>query len=207
MGEVNPTFGQIVVHTQVEKAMLALLEEWLPTYLAEVERQNDIEPCSIARPKSYATSVEADLNPAERMPAIIAVSPGTTGEPTREGDQWDAWFQITVVALVMTPEEMSTRDMCGFYAAAIRSLVLQHASLGSDLVVGTVWDGEEYQGEPGDQRNRTRGAALVHFRVKIGNLVDRSRGPLIADVDNPCDPVPEISTVQTVEIDVNSDDL
>jgi hypothetical protein len=205
---VNPTFGPLFTPRTIERAMLTLLETWLPIYLAEVERQNGIDPCSIARPRLYVTSVEADLDPGEQLPAIVAVSPGTTEAPMREDGAWSAWFQCSIVALVMAPEEMFVRDLAGYYAAAIRGAVLQHAGLGVDQVEATWWDGEEYQGEPGDQRNRTRGAAIVNFRVKVRDVVSTETGPLDpAAVADPCDPFPAITTVQEVDIDVHSTDL
>jgi hypothetical protein len=206
MGEVNPTFGKLFVPATVENAMLDLLRTWLPIYLAEVERQNDIEPCTIARPRSFATSVENDLEPAEQLPAIIAIAPGTVQAPEREAEDWRAWYQLTIVALVMTPEEVSTRTLAGYYAAAIRGAVLQHPSL-DGTVEGVWWDGEEFQGEPGGDRNRTRGAALVHFRVKVPNIVSTATGPIDAEVvADPCDDYPPITTVQTVDIVVTEND-
>jgi hypothetical protein len=204
----NPTFGTLFVPATIERAMLDLLKTWLPIYLAEVERQIGIEPCTIARPRFYATSVEADHMPGEQLPGIIAVSPGTSENPTREDGAWAAWFDCTIVALVMTPEELTTRELAGYFAAAIRGAVLQHAGLGVDQVETTWWAGEEYQGEPGDQRNRTRGAALVHFRVKVRDVISTETGPLDPEaVADACDPYPPITTVQEVDIDVRSDDL
>jgi len=210
VGVTNDTFGPLFVPASLERSMLTLLETWLPVYLAEIERQNDLATCTIARPRSYATSVEADLEPGEQLPAIIAISPGTIAAPEREADEWTAWWQLTVVALVMTPAEISTRELAGMYAAAIRGVVLQHAGLDNALVEATWWDGEEYQGEPGSDRNRTRGAALVNFRVKIGRgIVDTTAGPVsMGAVADPCtDEFDPPATVQTVHVDVESDDL
>lgn len=201
---VNSAYGPLFVPADAEKAMLALLEAWLPSYLAEVERQHDLEPGILARPKFYGTSVEADHHPGEELPAIIVVAPGTDDAPMQEqGGVWSAWYQATVVAMVMTPNEIAVRELAGYYAAAIRGAVLQHASIGG-IADATWWLGEEFQGEPGAQRNRTRGACLVHFRIRITGVVDSARGPATPN-DDPLDAYPGWPNVQLVETSTEND--
>jgi hypothetical protein len=203
MSEVNNTFGPLFVPGIAERQVLAHLEAWLSTYLAEVERQNDLTPGTLKRPQFYGASVEADTHPGEALPAIIVVSPGTEGEPIREGDgTWSAWYQFTIVAMIMAPDEIAVREMAGYYAAAIRGAVLQHAAIGG-LADAVWWLGEEYQGEPGAQRNRTRGAALVHFRFKIPNIVDQSLG-ISEPPDDPLEDVPEWPVVDSAETTIEN---
>lgn len=195
-------FGTLFVPEDLEKATRDLLNLWLPTYLSEVERQQEVEPGKIARPKFIGTSVEADLWPGEELPAIIVVAPGTSGEPDREdGAKWAAWYQVTVACLVQAPDEISVRALTGFYSAAVRGAILQHPSLGG-FAEGTWWLGEDYEGAAGTDRNRTRGAVIMHFRSKVTGIVDGSTGPLAPDPAAPANwPI-----VQEVDIDLTADD-
>jgi len=196
-GVVNTEYGRLFVPEDLERAVRDLLETWLPSYFYEVERQQEVAINRIARPKSYLTSVEVDHFPGEELPAIIVVAPGTVGEVERTEAGYAAWYQVTIACAVQTPNELSTRALAGFYAAAVRGAVLQHASIGG-FVTGTAWLGEEYEGEPGRQRNRTRGAAMVHFRMRIDGIVDPQNGPKVPPAEVPADwPI-----VQEIEVDV-----
>lgn len=192
---VNSTYGPIFVPEDLEKAVRDLLVTWLPSYFFEIERQQGIDPSKIARPKTYLTSVEADSFPGEEFPVIIVVAPGTVGEPERlNGGEYAAWYQVTVACLVQTPNEVSTRALASYYAAAVRGAVLQHGSIDGN-VAGTDWLGEEYEGT---DRNRTRAAMLVHFRMKIEGIVDAFGGPKVPPPEVP----PGWPIVQEVDIDV-----
>lgn len=188
-------YGPLFVPEDLEKAVRDLLVTWLPSYFYEVERQQGIEPNKIARPKTYLTSVEADAFPGEEFPVIIVVAPGTVGDPERlNGGKYASWYQVTVACLVQTPNEVSTRALASYYAAAVRGAVLQHGSI-SGTVSGTDWLGEEYEGT---DRNRTRAAMLVHFRVKVEEIVDPQNGPKTPPPEVP----PGWTTVQEVSVDV-----
>lgn len=192
-------FGNIFTAPQLEAAFQAHLETWLPTYIAEIERQQDIPAHSIALPKFYGTSVEPEMHPGEAFPAVLVVSPGTAEAPMGEGDgKWAAWYQLTVVVLVMSSDEIAVRALAGYYSGAVRGAVLQHGSI-DGIADGVRWEGEEFQGEPGEQRNRTRGAALVHFRVRIAETIDTNGGLRTPPTDPYNDPA-DLPIVQTIEI-------
>lgn len=195
-------YGPLFVPEDLERAVRDLLVQWLPSYFFEVERQQGIDPNKLARPKTFLTSVEADLFPGEELPAIIVVAPGTVGEPERgNGGEYKAWYQVTVACLVQTPAEVSTRALASFYAAAVRGAVLQHGSIGGK-VEATDWLGEEYEGASSSDRNRTRGAAMVHFRMKVGGIVDAFNGPKTPPAEVP----PGWTEVQEVDIEVTPPD-
>lgn len=199
----NATFGSIFVAPKMEENLLAVLKEWLGTYLSEVERQYGLDPCSLARPKYWGTSVDDTLEPGERYPAIVVVSPGTNGTPDDTGGgNVAAWYDLTVAVSVMASNEMGARRVAGLYAGAIRAAVMQHGSVGG-AAEATMWLGEEFLGEPGTQRNRSRAGALVHFRVRIGDAVNSQAGPAFPAPDDPCAPLADLPTVETVTISVD----
>lgn len=198
----NGYFDPIFVAPTLENELLTLIEAWLPTYLSEVERQYGLAACTLARPKFYGTSVENDLHPGEKMPAIIVVSPGTGAEPEGEGGGvYSAWYDVTVATSVMASDEMGARRLAALYSGAIRALVMQHGSV-NGVADGVRWLGEEFLGEPGSQRNRSRGGALTHFRVKIAETVNAQAGPTFPEPSDPCADPPGLVDIQEVTIDV-----
>lgn len=204
---VNATFGTIFTAPAMEQAALDVLKEWLATYLSEVERQTGLDACTLARPKYWGTSVDDTLEPGERYPAIVVVSPGTgtAAEPTGEGGgRWSAWYDFTVAVSVMASDEFGARRMAGLYAGAIRASIMQHGSLGG-VADGVRWRGEEFLGEPGPTRNRSRAGSLVHFQARIPIVVEAQAGPQFPAPIDPCEPVAEPTTIETVEIDVTSE--
>jgi hypothetical protein len=198
----SEVFGPITTAPAVEAQFLDELETWLPTYLTEVEARAGLEPATLQRPRFWGSQVEPDLYPGEKLPAIIVIAPGTDSEPVREqGATYSAWFQVSVVALVQAADDRSARTLAGYYAAALRTCVLQRGSM-DVFGAPAAWVGEELQGEPAGERNRTRAAAIVHFRVKINEVVDGWAGPHMPDAE----PYGPISTVQEVFVDVEHDE-
>lgn len=207
MSDPNGNFGAIFAAPALEEGLQDLLAMWLPSYLTEVERQAGLNPCTLARPKFYGTSVEADLHPGEGMPAIIVVSPGTDGIPEGEGGGIvTAWYQVTVATLVMASDEHGARQLSAYYSGAVRAVVMQHGSIGG-VADGVQWLGEEFQGEPPSNRNRSRGGALTHFRIRIPVTVEAQSGPTFPAPIDPCADVADLVTVQTVEINVEGDEI
>lgn len=184
--------------------MLALIEEWLPTYLTEVETVFGLDPLTIARPKFYGTSVENDTHPGEGLPAIIVVSPGTAEVPEGEGQYISAWYDLTVAVSTMAASEVGARRQGAFYSAAIRAIVMQHGSI-DGVAEGVRFMGEEFIGSPGtDDRSRSRGGSLTHFRVKIANIVDRQAGPTEPMPHDGME-MPDLPIAQLVEITVDDE--
>jgi hypothetical protein len=185
---------------ELEDALLALIEEWLPTYLTEVETAYGLDPLTLARPKFYGTSVESDPHPGEGLPAIIVVSPGTASIEG-EGQYTAAWYDVTVATSTMAASEMGARRLGAFYSAAIRTLVMQHGSIGG-VASGVSFIGEEFIGSPGNtDRSRSRGGALTHFRVKIDRLVDTQAGPTEPMPHDGMN-MPDLPIAQFIEVDV-----
>lgn len=197
-------FGPIVTGPHVEMAVTETLKTWLSTYLAEVEDQAGFDRGYLGRPRSWATTIENDTWPAEQLPAILVISPGTDGEPVQDESGYSAWWNVSVAAIVQGPTEASVRRNAGFYAAAIRACLVQQKSLG-DFAESVDWFGEGYEGASADgsNRNRAQGAGLVHVRVKVEG-VTQIFGPTTPPA-NPLDPLPNLPTVGTTHLTVVSE--
>lgn len=171
-------FGQIVTASAVEEAALATLALWMPTYLGEIERQHGTT--AIAVPASYTARSEVQNWPEEHLPAVIAISPGTSAVPEARGDgRVDAEWSLGVAVVVSAVDRDTTRRMAQLYSAAVRAAILQHPSLGG-VAAGTVWLAESYVDVPVED-TRTLMAAQVVFVVRVDEVVDLFDGPAVPD--------------------------
>ncbi len=70
-------FGPIVSNWNVEQAVVSVLKAWMPTYLAEVERQNSLQQKIIYRPptpESYHGGVDFESWKDDELPSVIVIA-------------------------------------------------------------------------------------------------------------------------------------
>lgn len=190
-------FGEVLLGSNVEQAVIENLKTWFPTYVAEVERQEGIDPESIPLPRSYDTVNEFRKWPENQLPAVIVVSPGLAGVPMSEGDgRTRASWAIGIGVVASAKDKRSTNNLAKLYAATVRTLMLQQQSLGG-IGMGTSWRHESYSDIPTDD-GRTLGACQVILEVEAGDVV-RTKAGLPVPPDNPYDPDPVWPTVETAD--------
>lgn len=197
-------FGPMLSAHVVEDAVVDTVALWLPTYLAEVERQQGLPPGGIARPASLSTRSLFEVRAEESLPAIVVVSPGTAGTPERAGDRTQrAQWVVDVVAVVSAPTDVLTRRMGQLYAAALRTLLLQRSSLGGVAARGLTWLGDSYTPIPSEGARTIYGAA-VQVLVRMDAVVDGWGGPPPASEpgEDPLTPWPSWPTITDVGITV-----
>lgn len=197
-------FGEIKTGAHVEAALISTIEEWIETYLAEVERQASIEARKLPAPRSYSTVNEFRKWPEEQIPAVVVVSPGlaTSGIMVEGNGQVNATFLAGIAVVVSAKDKASTNMLAKSYAAAIRTLILQHPSLGGFSRGVTLLDESYNDGPPEDER--TLGAAQVQFEVEVPD-VSWSKGGLTAPPDDPYDPDPTFPTVDETDVTINKE--
>jgi hypothetical protein len=197
-------FGRIIAAPHVEEAVEDALKLWLSTYLAEVERQNDIEAGAIRRPRSFVTTIEQDVFPGEQLPSIVTISPGLAEDPEREdASVFSAWWNVTVCAVVQASSEKAARAMAGYYAAAIRAALVQHQSL-DGFADAVQWISERYEGAQPGERNRSQAVGLVDFRVRVSDVLTQRAGPLEPEMGD-LSPYPDYPEVETTAVTVDND--
>lgn len=194
---VYSSIGPLLTRGQVEANMLAHVQTWLITYLAEVERQNNLAPRTIATPKSWEVVNEFTRYPEEMMPYIAVISPGVSpGHPSRrDGDgEVTAWWVLAVGAIVATRDEKTAKTLAGYYGAAIRGLVMQLPMLGG-WSNGVDWTEEKYDDFP-RITERTMAAVRMGFTVEVPgvlNVFNSPRQSTIPDSGQPgTQPVPPV---------------
>lgn len=187
--------GPIVHAGVVEAAVIDVLQEWLPTYLAEAVRQHGTG--RIATPKSWAVASDYQRWPEQGLPAVIVSAPGTEGEPRVDGDRmYRADYELRVTAEIIARTGSEARLIGQIYAAAIRVAMMQRRSLGDGMRV-TDWRGESNTTLAVEER-RTRFASQNIFTVTVPDLFTE-RGAL--DAPTVSDPGDLIEVTDT-EIEV-----
>lgn len=194
-------FGQIILPQHVKDAVAETIRVWIKTYLAEIERANELAPKTLPPCRSYVTRDDDRLErwPEDAGATVIIMSPGTAATPAIDGEgEYRARWAVNVAVVAEARDKESTSDLAGYYAGAIRALLVQQGSLGG-FANGITWKGERYGDLPSDGA-RTLSAAINAFEVEVGDVVTRGGGLK----EPPEEPYEETDwpTVENVEVDL-----
>lgn len=194
-------FGPIKTGYEVEQAVIAHLKRWMATYLAELERISELEAESLPMVRSWTTQASTEKWPEDQLPAVLVVSTGLTDQPRSEGDgTTHATWRIGLAAICSARTEAKTHAFAKLYFAALRTIMLQHPSLGG-YAEKTVWGSEQYDALPIDEEKRTLAAGYGVFDVTVAEVANKLAGVL----EPPDDPYAEPGdwpTVETTEVDI-----
>jgi hypothetical protein len=145
----NAPFGRIITPRDVENQVILALQTWVPTYIAEVERQSGLAPHTIPPPPdenlSYRAGFDFETWEQAWSPVFIAhITP--QGEPERQygNGTYLQPFKIDIaVNFVVTNEvvalapaqggliEDSARHYAGLLGTAACAGILQHGRMGT----------------------------------------------------------------------------
>lgn len=208
----NPVadFGVTVIETDIDRLVLSAIRTWLPTYLAEAERQRELPARLLARPddSAYQSTLDDTEFPDGKLPAIVATTASAGSAERRQEGAYSAEFEVAVSAIVRGRTPAETRAIAAVFGGCIRSLLV-HQQL-EDL------DGELHWLEGGvipvpDATDRGRWlAAGSNTFVVYADTVLSGSGPITpdgpfypepdpSDPDTPYDP---LSTVWRAVTDV-----
>lgn len=204
-------FGDIVSRNQVETAVIETLHAWLPTYIAEVQRQTPgwDEALNIPQPRSFTSSNEFHKWPDDQLPCIVVICPGLRGTPVREGrGSYRARFAVGVAAVVTAAQPKMTRQIADMYAAAIRACLVQRPSLGG-FASAVIWEDETTSDMPTSE-TRSVSSGQVIFTVEVEGVTTAQAGPTSVTVppEDPSVPYAEWPLVETtnLEIELNEEE-
>src|SRR5213595_2918227 len=111
-------FGTIISGSQIEDAVIAQLELWLPVYITEMEVQLGMVCGNVPAPRSYQPAKDLELFEENQLPACIVMSPGISGKPRMEGDgNYSAAFRVVIGVLTSARDQDSTRTVAKLYGA------------------------------------------------------------------------------------------
>lgn len=182
-------YGRVITGSDVRAAAQATLQRWLPTYLAEMQRQKNL---TLPPVRHYSTGIPDDT-PPDQLPGVVLVAPGITGEPERRGaGRYDAWWALGVGVVVAHKERDTACLWAETYTGALKACLVQQKALGgfaSDLE----WVDEEVTQADWNTTYSVWAGAL-EFTVFVENVLDASAG-----LASPPSPDP-LAAVQTVEV-------
>lgn len=168
--------GDILIASNLKVAVREHYKTWQETYLAEVERLTGRDPRALPLIKSYSFKNELDKFPEEQLPAMVIVTPGVAEDSIeREGDgAYSASWDLGVAIVVGSNTEIATDALRDAYAAAARTLFIQHPAIG-DIGVIEEWLDESYNDLPVDA-TRTLAAVQLIFRVRTEMVLEAAEG-------------------------------
>jgi hypothetical protein len=171
-----------------EDAAKQTLMTWLDTYLAAVKRQEDLgfdfDSIGSWSTRSFFEQIPGD----EFLPMIVLISPSTTDVPRKNGKgEYRAKWPLAVGVVVSEPE--NPRRLAGYYAAAIRTCLIQKKLAGIDTPLD--WVGERYDDLRTTVMDRSLAASRIMFEMELYDVATEGDGPPAPGVANPGD-VPEI---------------
>jgi hypothetical protein len=201
-------FGPIKNGRDVKQAIKGTLREWMPTYLALMERHTGRDPKSLPLPRSYVMSDDGTLNkkPEDQLPAVVILTPGNGGQkPVRDGDGiYKAGFVVNVACIVsaggQNPQE-ATSDLAEDYRTVLELILLHNGSLGGFAESTTFegWRADDLAAE--DDRSISAGVNV--FEVLVKGIAKHGAG-LPEPLDEPYEET-EPATITEVNVEVEAE--
>ena len=172
-------YGQVYGAGSVLEASYRTLEKWLPSYVAEFNRQIGAE---ILKTPIYRDKLpdHDTLSADSDQPRLIVTVPHTIGNVGQMGRTYQVSWRLSVeVYLYGTTDWQETQAMTMAYAAMVRTLLVQNQDLGG-LSRSVIFESEEYyEGE--HTATRTTGITLLHFAVDVDNVQTIDGPPILED--------------------------
>lgn len=182
----DTVFGPSIDSSDVERAVLAHLAKWMPTYIGRLLRLKDPDkerwPEGIAEIRQYTVKLaDNEKWPEDQLPMILVRSPGMTEKTTRHGDgQIDGKYGAVVLAIAegagQDPAE-DARELARLYGRAASLALVQKPDM--DGFANAVDMGEEDNApiSRGVEADRHLAVASCPFEIEIEGIMDADAGP------------------------------
>jgi hypothetical protein len=118
--EPTPLLGELHSTQQLEDAALSVLREWLPLFLAEVERQHSLTVGTIPRPPGddfYFGGNDFNTSLGNLPSVIVVVKPAET-EPEVSSRFYTQEYDLQVACTIEGEDETEARRNASLYGAA-----------------------------------------------------------------------------------------
>jgi hypothetical protein len=211
--------GVVAGQLTVERAMVATLKKWLPTYVVRAARRYAAEPGSPItvnemetllrdytfpfRPRGVTVAKSFEDWPVDALPHVQVLSPSwTPNGGSQNGRSFK--YQIQVACLVGAQDQDDTRLLRACFEDAILGLVTQQPSLGGVAAgVDIVGGGGAQFSEVSGADSRTFQGSITVFEVVLENVVSSYGAPVEVLPDEegvppewPADPILEDAEVE-----------
>lgn len=171
MGE----FGPMIHAAQVERAARETLQEYLPWYLAAMERDLGLAPRTLPNVRSWIVSSDVDRWQEEALPSVLLLSTGLAEAPRRDGKgSYSARFALGVAIVATAPKADKADELAKILTAVVRTILVQQGSLGG-FAAATDWEDERYDVLP--NRSRSLAAGQIVTSVQVDDVAAVRSGP------------------------------
>jgi hypothetical protein len=177
-------FGQFISPEDVIDAAVETLRTWLPTYMAEVERQKGLQPRTIPRPptpESYHGGVDLETWVGADTPEVMVLAK-PSGPPERFASSYTQGYTLTVGCLCIgTGSTLAERPeddarIVASYLGAATMLLVQQPALGG-LTERLVMIAAPDVSLP-DSEKRAIAQVVTEFEVWVTEIVSETAGPV-----------------------------
>jgi hypothetical protein len=164
--------GPLIDGSDVERALLAHLEYWMPSYLGQLLLQKDPDkelwPAGVSPIEQYTVRhAAADAWPSDYLPMLLAHCPNDGGEPWQASDgKVQVKFAVGLSAIAEGIDTQDSKDLARLYASAALLAIMQKPDLaggGEPFAAGVKWHGFE-------NMRVTRGVEAERSLMATGNL-------------------------------------
>lgn len=210
-------FGVTVDGDDVEAALLDHLRKWVPSYLGDAVRIRDpkgeLWPGGVGDPaelgeaavlpiEEYTVKHAAEDNwPGERLPMLLAYSPGMGKPVSYEGDGTvTGFYLINLSAIASGGDTDDTKRLARVYASAAIKAIAQKPDLGG-FAQNVEWLDSKNMRPPGADRERNIMAVVNVLQIEVPNILDASAGP-DAPLEEPGESPGERPSAKTTSADV-----
>lgn len=179
--------GPFLTGGDVERAVTDTLKAWLPSYIAQGERDHDLVAGDIPAPRGWAiTGRDLDKFTSDQLPCVIVMAGGIVLRPLPQGypGKTTAIWVMDVGAFFNAAWGGKSRQHCQLYVRAISLCLLQRPLIGLPSVVD--FTGESYD-EVDFAATRTYSVCVGQFTIEVEGMLWRDGGPP-PYVEPPADP-------------------
>jgi hypothetical protein len=195
----SDVYGPLVGAYALQEAYYSTLQTWLPSYIAEFNRQLGSEILKV--PHTYRTKPDLTKLPQTVEAQILVVCHGTKGAPKRHNSTTRSIWNVTVAVFVPgTKDWQESQALTHAYGAAARVAIAQHPAL-NGIAETTLWCGEQYQ-EQEHVSLRTLGMFTLDFETTIANTMNVYGGPSAPSILAPG----ALGTVETAIVTIENEE-
>lgn len=174
VAEVGPMVGG----ADVELAVKTVLHDWLPSYIAEYERQHGMQVGATPVPRGWVfTGRDLAKMPGDQLPCVVIMAGGITNPPRREGGQGllTVTWAVDVGAVFAAAWGGMSRLHAQLYATAVHTLLQQRpVAVGDGAAVD--WRAEGYD-EMDFESSRSYSASIASFNLEVRGVGWADGGP------------------------------
>jgi hypothetical protein len=203
-------WGDLVIETDVDQAVIATLKKWLPQYLAQAERERGLDLRTLARPshESYTATLDEDTFPDPRLPAIIVTTAQTEGIERYGGGQHTVAWRVLVSSIVRGKTPPESRFVASLFGGCVRRVLVHQESLGGFATSVRVVRHAVAPIADQTDAGRWLAAGINQFVVVVDDVLTGGVGPMEADpiyddpdpAGHPDEPYDDLATVSRVVV-------